>query len=259
MTITTANIDIGDLPNDGTGDPLRTAFEKINENFAELVNALPEGPEGSFQFNSAGTSLGTANFAYVEGTNIINIGANLVPIANISIGTTGNRIANLFVGNTALKIGNISVEESSNTISFPITVLPTSKASFAVNNLTADGNGVFAGSVTVGNTIHATFTATTSNNDTNQVLFQTSVVGFRSGMFYITSRESGGNNSQTATVSVIKNTNNNTANYSVYGTIFQGEAITNYNADVGYSNVRFMVSPFNNATVTHTVTYQITP
>lgn len=29
-------IGIGSAPNDGTGDPARTAFNKINENFTEL-------------------------------------------------------------------------------------------------------------------------------------------------------------------------------------------------------------------------------
>lgn len=31
-------INIGALPNDGTGDPLRTAFEKINNNFANIYS-----------------------------------------------------------------------------------------------------------------------------------------------------------------------------------------------------------------------------
>ena len=29
-------IDIGSVANDGTGDPLRTAFDKVNDNFTEL-------------------------------------------------------------------------------------------------------------------------------------------------------------------------------------------------------------------------------
>ena len=29
-------INIGTAPNDGTGDPLRTAFDKVNDNFTEL-------------------------------------------------------------------------------------------------------------------------------------------------------------------------------------------------------------------------------
>jgi hypothetical protein len=31
-------IGIGTLPNDGTGDPLRTAMDKVNDNFTELYN-----------------------------------------------------------------------------------------------------------------------------------------------------------------------------------------------------------------------------
>lgn len=33
-------VDIGAAPNDGTGDPLRDAFDKINDNFTELYSAL---------------------------------------------------------------------------------------------------------------------------------------------------------------------------------------------------------------------------
>ncbi len=32
-------INVGALPNDGTGDPLRVAYEKINDNFDELYAA----------------------------------------------------------------------------------------------------------------------------------------------------------------------------------------------------------------------------
>jgi hypothetical protein len=42
-------INIGGLPNDGTGDPLRTAFNKVNQNFDELylasANAITEIPD----------------------------------------------------------------------------------------------------------------------------------------------------------------------------------------------------------------------
>jgi hypothetical protein len=35
-----ANVDIGNAPADGTGDPLRTAFSKINQNFANIATGL---------------------------------------------------------------------------------------------------------------------------------------------------------------------------------------------------------------------------
>lgn len=64
-------INIGANPNDGSGDPLRVAFEKINNNFAELYgfsgnNAAP--PDGSVQFRA--TNSMTA-IAYSNGTWVV--------------------------------------------------------------------------------------------------------------------------------------------------------------------------------------------
>lgn len=35
-------INVGALPNDGTGDPLRVAYQKINENFDQLFSAASQ-------------------------------------------------------------------------------------------------------------------------------------------------------------------------------------------------------------------------
>lgn len=35
-------INVGSLPNDGTGDPLRTAYQKINGNFTELYGGFSQ-------------------------------------------------------------------------------------------------------------------------------------------------------------------------------------------------------------------------
>lgn len=43
-------INVGTVPNNGLGDPLRTAFIKTNNNFAELYSRqtdVPTGPVGS--------------------------------------------------------------------------------------------------------------------------------------------------------------------------------------------------------------------
>lgn len=37
-------INVGTVPNDGLGDPLRTAFTKTNNNFAELYSRLTDVP-----------------------------------------------------------------------------------------------------------------------------------------------------------------------------------------------------------------------
>lgn len=51
-------INIGSLPNDGTGDPLRTAYTKTNENFTELYNAVAQLFEivGPLGMNNSGNS-----------------------------------------------------------------------------------------------------------------------------------------------------------------------------------------------------------
>lgn len=255
MTITVANIDIGDLPNDGTGDPLRIAFEKINQNFIDLANGLPAGPEGSFQYNANGESNGTANFRYIEANNTIAISSNVLPTGNITIGTISNTVANFYIGNSGFYLGNINVVESANILSFPIRVLPSAKASFAINNLNADGNLVANGSLTVNGLTVDGFSANTSNNAANQIIFEYPTSIFKTATFQLKSVQ--GNNSQTVTIAVNKNPNNNSVSFSVYGTIFIGPALTNYEVDVGYGNVRLMLSPLLNISMQHFGSYQI--
>ena len=258
MTITTANIDIGDLPNDGTGDPLRTAFEKINLNFAELSELIPQGPNGSFQFSNGEAFQGTANLSYDLANNIINIGGNLVPItANIHIGSDANRISNIWLANSGLVFGNVRVTESANTITFPLLADPSKKANLDVNNITVNGNTNIEGGVTFANTSLNTFKVTTSNNSANQVIFQIPVNDFDYGTFQLISRESNSNNSQTVNITINKSSNNLSVNYCVSGTVFAGNVVTDYNCDIGYSNVRVMVNPFPNVEINHVGIYQI--
>ena len=59
-------INIGAATNDGTGDPLRTCFDKINDNFSELYAKGPAGANFDLSDND------------IEATNS-NGGINLVP------------------------------------------------------------------------------------------------------------------------------------------------------------------------------------
>ena len=59
MAIQTINI--GTNPNDGTGDDLRTAFDKVNDNFAEL---LAVGGE-----TNTASSLGIGEAIFAQKTN----------------------------------------------------------------------------------------------------------------------------------------------------------------------------------------------
>jgi hypothetical protein len=62
-------INIGAAANDGTGDPLRTAFDKVNNNFTQLYTTLSaSGPDGAIQFKNTNTLYSTL---YVGGTYLI--------------------------------------------------------------------------------------------------------------------------------------------------------------------------------------------
>lgn len=255
MTITTANIDIGDLPNDGTGDPLRTAFDKINENFALLAEGQVTGPNGSFQFNANGVPNGTANFAYVSSNNTIQLGANVTVISDISIGNASNAVTNLYVGNAGLRIGGVKVTENANILSFPINVLPSVKASLAVNDVLADGKVAANVSLRAANIVMSDIEFTTSNNDANQTIYSFDSSTFRSGIFKIKSNESSSNNSQYATLAVNKSPDNNGVQYSVYGTVFVNNPVTNYEVGIEFGIIQIKVSPIPNISVTHNLSF----
>jgi hypothetical protein len=86
-------INVGAAPNDGTGTPLRTAFQYTNSNFSELYTALGGGsglPGATTQviFNDGGTNLaGDAGLVYNKTTDALTIGGN-VQAASATI--TGN-------------------------------------------------------------------------------------------------------------------------------------------------------------------------
>jgi hypothetical protein len=61
MTVQTINL--GSYANDGTGDDLRTAFQKVNANFALLDNEITVG-------NAVNLGTGTGLFAEKDGTNL---------------------------------------------------------------------------------------------------------------------------------------------------------------------------------------------
>jgi len=50
-------INVGSAPNDGTGDPIRTAYIKCNNNFAEIFSRYQENPPSS-STGSVGDSAG---------------------------------------------------------------------------------------------------------------------------------------------------------------------------------------------------------
>lgn len=88
-------INIGSSANDGTGDPLRTAFDKINDNFVELYG-------GDNDINTLDANLDVNNFAITTG------------VTNGDITVTPNGTGSIKLG--ALKFNGTTISSDDSTI-----------------------------------------------------------------------------------------------------------------------------------------------
>ena len=134
-------INVGAAPNDGQGDPIRTAYIKTNNNFAELYSAIQLSPPLTL-YGSAGNKAGmiaysSTAFYYCfldyDGVNII--------WGELPIGVTGSEIVN--------GTSNVSVTASSNVT---VSIAGVSNvAVFYASGFAVTGNVNVSANVTTGN------------------------------------------------------------------------------------------------------------
>ena len=79
-------VNLGSVPNDGTGDPLRTSFNKTNDNFNEIYTTFGDGST-----LSAGNI--SANYANVAGVATVAQGIIGAPNLNVGIVTANGFIS----------------------------------------------------------------------------------------------------------------------------------------------------------------------
>jgi hypothetical protein len=105
-------INYGTAPNDGTGDPLRTAFIKTDENFSNIWDAGPVGSNISIVNNTIQNDATNANIIIKpNGTGVIQTNASILPnAANIrDLGTSSQRFRAAYIGSGGLDVSaNIS-------------------------------------------------------------------------------------------------------------------------------------------------------
>ena len=79
-------INIGSAANDGTGDPLRTAFDKINDNFVELYDRFGGGdPNIEITGDSIVNKSTNSNITLTtNGTGTISLGADTSITGNLT-------------------------------------------------------------------------------------------------------------------------------------------------------------------------------
>ena len=183
-------INIGTTANDGTGDPLRTAFDKINDNFTELYNASPATAQVTISGNQisanesnadlvlsgSGTGDVVAGAVRIHGTSItsddssqiqinenLDVGGNITASGNIT--ATGNIFAN---GN--INLGNAADDQTKVVGVFEADQVQIDGTTITTNttngSLTLTGNGT--GGVNIDNlTFNDNSITSASNADIN--------------------------------------------------------------------------------------------
>jgi hypothetical protein len=156
-------INTGSLPNDGAGDPLRTAFQKINNNFEQLYSTnynsqvsysvgntaqaifetpLVEFTQGKFQINTLNTSTNDSQDVMISAA-VVN---NLTKVRFVAHGTlfNGNALTNYSMdidsasGNVRLLVNPFTTAALTHLVSYEVTYLPT----IVGLNMALDGYGV---------------------------------------------------------------------------------------------------------------------
>ena len=120
MTIQTINI--GNSPNDGTGDPLRSAFDKTNQNFVELYSNMlvVDSPSKTangyvwlpndvlFQWGTvvANTTSGNATFSLAFPTACRGVTLSVIGSANVAyqLATPNTTVATIRTSSTTTAI-----------------------------------------------------------------------------------------------------------------------------------------------------------
>jgi len=99
------NINLGTDPNDGEGDNLRTAFDKVNDNFIEVYTAGPVGSNIVISGNVIAANVTNANIELSpNGTGKVVIKNDLIPDANNTryLGSATSILRGAFIGSAGI-------------------------------------------------------------------------------------------------------------------------------------------------------------
>lgn len=100
--------------------------------------------------------------------------------------------------------------------------------------------------------------AVTLNNTPGQVIFEYPADEFTMALFQIKSYRDDNNDSQMVFIGAEIFNDMSDVKYTVYGITNVGSWLTQYDLDVAGGNVRILVNPLQNQTITHFISYQIT-
>jgi cytoskeletal protein CcmA (bactofilin family) len=178
-------INIGALPNDGTGDPLRTAFNETNLNFNQIFAAGPVLSNVQIANNTILTTNTNGNLVLApNGIGVVQSNVHIVPsLANIrNLGAADRRWSTIYaqyidtnqinLGNSLVLSGNLSVGGNLSVTGDIVYIgnLVTDAKTIQLANTAGTANAANGSGITVGaNDAIATFLFDSATNtwDTN--------------------------------------------------------------------------------------------
>lgn len=243
-------INTGDLPNDGSGDPLRLAFDKINNNFANLFaitavegELIPVEELVDDQISGNGFS-GNINIGLVANNVYYTLPDSATPVQVAQFDTFA------YVANLVTPTGPYGAQEYIN---------------IGAQANDGEGDPLRTAFAKINNNFSNLFFTTTSTSntftvglDTNQVIYETSANTFSQAKFQIRSSDPGTDDMQDITITASITNNLAGVRFTGYGTLFEGNALCRYDMDVSDGNVRLLINPIKNAVILHFIASEVT-
>jgi hypothetical protein len=239
-------INTGLLPNDGTGDSLRTAFVKINNNFSSIFGIIGPTPTPTLTPAVIQTEpvIIEAVIEPIQPQNIVNIGQFIINSTQIVNQTTSPFNVSYSSATPTGEQEWINIGEQPN----DGTGDPLRTAFSKINN---NFSNLFSTTTVTGNTF-------TTGLTPNQVIYQIPSDEFSHGKFQIRSSDPNTIDMQDVTLTASITNNEENVKFSAYGTLFEGNVLCSYDMDVFEGNVRLLVNPIKNATILHFITSEVT-
>jgi len=179
------SINIGTIANDGTGDNLRVAFEKVNQNFLNL--------DDRFSFTNSVENLGSGSGVFYSKENNILYFKSLVAGSNIALSTTDNEITINSNENFTIQADSDSVNISGSSKSFGIKGVGNVNAGISSNDIqiSLDPTGLVAldTAPTLGGNLDASNFSITNVAGTTASTFTGNLVGTVNGISITSSFE----------------------------------------------------------------------
>lgn len=220
-------VNIGAAPNDGTGDAIRDAFNKINSNFDEVYSSYTA--TGAITVGNS-----TVNSVVSNTGGLVVANPTSSTVANTSILKVGNTTVNAVINSSSLVIGNTTVNSSvlyvgNSTVNTSHSVSAVQLAN-STSNASLTAGGLFIGNSTVNATANSsTLRISTANVTSNTGLTLGSSTdaangytflpnGFKMNWGWVSSNSTTGTvvftpNFTTNAYSVVATSNNTTATY----------------------------------------------